>query len=110
MRAHDGDAVSCFQAVRTDGGVRGRYMQRVYAQHAMQDHLQRPGDALVDGDAPDPDDPDAILMRKVEQLKPFELFCAALALFAAVIAGIIFINDTAMGNVAGLLGFKTAYY
>jgi hypothetical protein len=105
VRAHDGDAVSCFDTIRTDGNVRGRYMQRIYAQHAMQDHLQKPKEALVDPNAPDPNDPDEILKRKMQALKPVELFCAAIGLFIAVVAGIIFVNETAMYTVAGSLGF-----
>ena len=105
IRAHDGDAVKCFDTIRTDGSVRGRYVQRWYATHAMQDHLQAPGQALVDPDAPDPDDPDEIMRRRLQALKPVEIFCAAMGLFIAVVAGIIFVNETAMMNVAALLGY-----
>lgn len=93
VAAHECDAVTCFTAIRTDGGVRGRYMQREYAKAAMREHLERPEAALRDPDAPDPDDPDAVLQARLANLKPLQLYGAGLVLCVALFLGVVLVNE-----------------
>lgn len=98
--AHDGDAVSCFESIRTDSAVRGKFMQRIYAQHAMQDHVQNPDVCL----SQETEDPDAVLIRLVSNLGPAQLFCAASALFVAIMASVILASESASASAARWLG------
>ena len=86
--AHDGDPIACFEAIRKDGGVRGRYMQRSFAQAAMADHLKEPNVALPPpGPAPAPEP---------EVVKPGQLFVTAFMLFLAVISAVMMVSDSAL--------------
>ena len=79
----DGNAVAFFDAVKRDGVVRGKYVQRHYATAAMDEHVSDPNTYE------ESEDPDALVMRKMRALRPLQLAVAALLLVVAIFAGII---------------------
>ena len=96
----DGDAVSCYEEIRANGGTRGRYMQRLFAQSAMQDHVQDPN---VFKEAVPPPDLNAALRRVVANMGPLQLLLAGFLLFVAVVAGIVVVSERATIKVANAI-------
>ena len=92
----DGDPIALFEAVRKDAAVRGRYMQRVYAQRAMQAHLENPEASTKGLPAPDVG---AALRRQIFQLGPCQMLLLAMVLLLAVVAATVVMTDSAT-NVA----------
>ena len=86
--AHDGDAVRFFNAAKSDGVVRGKYMQRLYAKDAMSEHLSKPH-AFNNG-APPPAEkpPPPPQLTGAAALNPCQLWFAAVAVFAAILVGV----------------------
>ena len=99
VRDFDGDPLALFEAVRTDGGVRGRYMQRLFAKAAMEAHLRSPDDYR---DGVPPPDVRAALMRQLKEFGPLQIVLSSLVLFVAVVAGLFFINDRAHDTIVDL--------
>ena len=103
IREHDGDAVRFFNAVKRDGLVRGKYMQREFAKAAMADHLSKPH-AFNNG-APPPAEPptseatavaaasSAAAAAEDETPRPLlsflQIWLSAMVVFLAIVAGII---------------------
>ena len=96
----DGDAVALFEAIRREAGTRGRYMQRLFAQAAMQDHLKEPE---VFREAVPPPDVYAALRRQLANLGPCGLFFAGATLFVAVVSGICVMSESATLQVMKML-------
>ena len=84
--------MALFEAVRREAGTRGRYMQRLFAQAAMQDHLHNPE---VFREAVPPPDVGAALRRQLANLGPCQLFLAGVVLFVAVVSGICVMSESA---------------
>lgn len=84
----EGNAVALFDAVRRDGGVRGRYMQRLYATAAMEEHVAAP-EAYTE---PRPAAP------APEEWDTFKLAFLALFLCMAVLTALLALSETALPN------------
>jgi hypothetical protein len=97
---HEGDAVALFEAIRQEPAVRGRYVQRLFAQAAMQDHLQNPEAFRV---GLPPPDVGAALRRQLLTLGPVQLALAGAVLFVAVIAGVCVMSESATYGLAAVL-------
>lgn len=89
---HDGDAVALFEAVRLEAATRGRYVQRLFAHAAMQDHLQNPDKFKLGLGDPDVG---AALRRQLHHLGPWGWAFAGLALFVAVLAYVVIASERA---------------
>ena len=81
-------------------GTRGRYLQRLYAQSAMQDHVGEP-EAFRKG-VPPPD-VGAALRRQVNLMGPVQILLSAAVLFAAVVAGIFVVSESASSSLVDAL-------
>lgn len=98
-REFKGDVVALFEAVRSEASVRGRYLQRMFAQAAMQEHLENPEGPTQGLPAPDAI---AALRRQFRHLGPCAIFLAGVTLFVAVVSGIVVMSESATGVVAAL--------
>jgi hypothetical protein len=94
---HGGEAVTMFEALRKDAAIRGKYMQRHYAQLAMRNHLEDP-DAYRKGLEVDLD---KVLRQRLGSLSPLQLFVCALLLFVSVILAVVSSSDVAFSKVFG---------
>lgn len=92
VREFDGDPIALFEAVRAEAGVRGRYLQRLYAQSAMQQHLENPT-AVTEG-LPAPD-VGAALRRQFANLGPLQIIFISFTVFMALVAGIVVVSERA---------------
>lgn len=89
---HGGDVVEFFNSVKRDAGLRGRYLERHFAQAAMRAHLEDP-DAFKE--AVPPPDLDAILKHRLANLSPYQLFFAGAMLLVAAFAYVIVSSEDA---------------
>lgn len=96
----DGDAVAMFEALRKEPETRGRYMQRMFAQAAMEDHVQNPTAATDDLPPPDVG---AALRRQFRTLGPCQIILGAMTVFVAIVAAIVVVSEGATNKVVNLL-------
>lgn len=85
----DGDAVRFFDAARRDDAVRGKYLQRQYAQAAMEAHVAAP-DAYAGGDE---GGEGAARAGAASSLSPLTLACAGFGIVLAVFLGMLLTAD-----------------
>ena len=89
---HDGDTVALFEAVRSEGSMRGRYVHRYFANAAMQCHLRNP--QAFREDLPPPEVWPA-LRRQLTVLNPCAHVSIAILIFVCLVAGTVVISESA---------------
>jgi len=105
IASFEGDAVKFFNAVRRDGLVRGKYLQRHYAQSAMSEHVSSPEKYTEAAAAADPD---IVLDRQARagKLSFVHVFCATLGLVVAILGGMLRYSPTYESNMRSTLGLS----
>ena len=85
INEHEGGAAGFFEACRKDGVVRGKYLQRFYAQAAMQAHLEQP-EAFKE--AIPPIDYDAVLRERLMSLHPAYVLIGCVLVILCVVLSV----------------------
>jgi len=98
-----GDAVQFFDKLKHDALVRSKYLQRHYAQMAMQEHVASPDKYVAAAAATDPD---AALAREASrgQLSPLHLAFASLVGVVAILGSLLFYSPSYGHNLRYMLG------
>ena len=96
-----------FDAVKRDAGVRGRYLQRYYAQMAMQEHVASPDKYKEAAAAADPE---AALARQAlrGRLQPIHFVLASFVAVVAIMAGMLAYSPSYELNMRYILGLPGA--